>query len=196
MTATPLNPSYNKRNGRLMLALVISLLALPFAIAAGLYFGGWKPARTTQHGQLVNPPQTLPAAGLLTPDGKALPTADLHGKWLLVLSLHGPCRAECTQRIDEMRRIQVSLNKEMGRLRRVVLSERPNQPELAAAAQRQPDLLLAAAAADWLSSSENIDYRLHIIDPLGRRVMDYPAEVGAREIRADLERLLKFAWTG
>ena len=197
MTRTTLNSVHNKNNGLLMLALVVALLALPFAIAAGLYFGGWKPARTTQHGQLLNPPLALPAAGLQTPEGKPLPTAELHGKWLLVLSLDGACQAECAARIDEMRRIQVSLNKEMGRLRRVVLSGQPGQSELTAASQRQPDLLLASAPANWLDGkrSEN-SYRLHIIDPLGRRVMDYPAEVAAKEIRADLERLLKYAWTG
>lgn len=197
MTTATLNSSYGKRNGLLMLALVVALLALPFAIAAGLYFGGWKPARTSQHGQLLNPPLALPAAGLLTSAGKPLPTEELYGKWLLVLNLDGPCLAECASRIDEMRRIQVSLNKEMGRLRRVVLSEQPGQSELTAASQRQPDLLLASAPANWLDTKRSdTSYRLHIIDPLGRRVMDYPAEVAAKEVRADLERLLKYAWTG
>lgn len=126
-----------------------------------------------------------------------MPTADLYGKWLLVLSLDGPCLVDCASRIDEMRRIQVSLNKEMGRLRRVVLSEQPAQSELTAASQRQPDLLLASAPANWLSGERRSNsYRLHIIDPLGRRVMDYPPEVSAKEVRANLERLLKYAWTG
>ena len=37
-----------RRNGLPMLLLVVSLLALPFVIAAGLYFVGWQPARTVQ----------------------------------------------------------------------------------------------------------------------------------------------------
>ena len=39
-------------------------------------------------------------------------------------------------------------------------------------------------------------YRLHIVDPQGRLIMDYPVDVAAKGVRADLERLLKFAWTG
>lgn len=195
MTTTTLTPP--RSNGRLMLALVVSLLALPFAIGAGLYFGGWKPARTIQHGQLLNPPVAFPVGSLLASNGQPLPGSELQGKWLLVLSLNGPCQAECVSRIDEMRRIQVSLNKDMGRLRRVVVSQHTEAPELAAAGRQQPDLLLLAAPGQSLNANAGeARYQLHIVDPQGRRVMDYPPEVAAREVRADLDRLLKFAWTG
>ena len=63
-------------------------------------------------------------------------------------------------------------------------------------ARRQPDLLLFAAPPQWLGAPAADGYRLHIVDPLGRRVIDYPAAVGGKELRFDLERLLKFAWTG
>lgn len=194
---TAIRPSPPLRNGSTMLALVVGLLALPFVIAGGLYLFGWQPARTANHGQLLNPPLPLPAGGLRAPDGQALATADLGGKWLLLLSGSGPCDADCAARIDEMRRIQVALNKDMGRLRRVVLSDQPSDAEFAAARQRQPDLLVATAPPRWLpGTAGKAGYRLHIIDPQGRLVMDYPANVAAKGVRADLERLLKFAWTG
>jgi hypothetical protein len=185
-----------RRSGLPMLALVVGLLALPFVIAAGLYFGGWQPARSVAHGQLLTPPPALPAGGLVDVAGRTVATAELHGKWLLVLSLDGPCGTECAARLDELRRIQVSLNKEMGRLRRVVLTPATGDPALAEAARRQPDLLLFAAPPQWLGAPAADGYRLHIVDPLGRRVIDYPAAVGGKELRFDLERLLKFAWTG
>jgi hypothetical protein len=133
MTSATLPAAPRKGNGLPMLALVVSLLALPFAIAALLYFVGWQPERTSNHGQIRNPPLPLPANGLKTPDGRPLATAELQDKWLLLLDGKGPCAADCVQRIDEMRRIQVSLNKDMGRLRRVVLSDRIADPEFAAA---------------------------------------------------------------
>jgi hypothetical protein len=186
MTAMTLSPP-PRRNGLPMLLLVVSLLALPFVIAAGLYFIGWQPARTTNHGHLHSPPPPLPPGGLRSADGQALPTAELGGKWLLVLSGSGPCDAACAARIDEMRRIQVSLNKEMARLRRVVLTDHAGDAELTAARQRQPDLPGSAPGAG---------YRLHVVDPQGRLIMDYPVDVAAKGVRADLDRLLKFAWTG
>lgn len=177
------------------LLLIVGLLVLPFVIATGLFFGGWQPTRTLQHGQLLTPPPALPASGLVDIYGQPVATAGLHGKWLLVLSLDGSCATECAARLDELRRIQVSLNKEMGRLRRVVLAPDSSDPALVEAARRQPDLLLFAAPAQWLGLPTGNSYRLHIVDPLGRRVIDYPAAVGGKELRFDLERLLKFAWS-
>ena len=72
-----------------MLALVVGLLALPFVIAGGLYFLGWQPARTGNHGQIVSPPLPLPASGLRSPDGRPLATAALQDKWLLLLNGNG-----------------------------------------------------------------------------------------------------------
>jgi len=201
MTSATLQAAPRKGKGLPMLALVVGLLALPFAIAALLYFVGWQPERTGNRGQLRNPPVPLPTSGLKMPDGRPLATVELQGKWLLLLNGKGQCAADCLQRIDEMRRIQVSLNKDMGRLRRVVLSDRIADTEFAAARQRQPDLVLAEAPPHWLpgSGSDSEDYagyRLHIIDPQGNLIMDYPADIPAKGVRGDLERLLKFAWTG
>ena len=197
MTSATLHAIPRKGNGLQMLALVVSLLALPFAIAALLFFFGWQPARSSNHGQLRNPPMPLPASGLKTHDGRPLATVELHDKWLLLLDGKGQCEADCRRRIDEMRRIQVSLNKDMGRLRRIVVSDRVNDPEFVAARQRQPDLVLAEAPPNWLPGvQDNPGYRLHIIDPQGNLIMDYPADIPAKDVRGDLERLLKFAWTG
>lgn len=185
-----------RASGLPMLLLIVGLLVLPFVIAAGLYFGGWQPTRTLQHGQLLTPPPALPASGLLDTAGRPVATAELHGKWLLVMSLDGPCATDCATRLDELRRIQVSLSKEMGRLRRVVLAPTTSDPALAEALRRQPDLLLFTAPPQWLGAPATDGYRLHIVDPLGQRVIDYPAAVGGKELRFDLDRLLKFAWTG
>ena len=197
MTSRALQTPAPKSSGLPMLALVIGLLTLPFAIAAGLYVFGWHPERTGNHGQLVNPPQALPASGLTTADGLPLATSELQGKWLLLLNGNGPCTADCAQRIDEMRRIQVSLYKEMGRLRRVVLSDRIGDPEFADAVHRQPDLVLTTAPPQWLPGTDRVPgYRLHLVDPQGNLIMNYPVDTAARNVRSDLERLLKFAWTG
>ncbi len=77
-----------------MLLLVVSLLALPFVIAAGLYFVGWQPDRApATTGTCTARRWPCPPAGLRTADGQALPTGELGGKWLLVLSGSGPCDA-------------------------------------------------------------------------------------------------------
>lgn len=167
-----------------LLALVIVLLTLPFAVAAGLFYGGWQPERTANRGALVVPPLPLPLADLQ-------PAADPQGRWLLVLAAHGDCAADCLRRIDELRRIQVSLYKEMDRVRRLVLVDGLPSAELAALAKQQPDLLIASRPASWDRLTT-----LHVLDPQGRLVLDYATDAPARDIRSDLERLLKAGRNG
>ncbi len=195
MNNTAISPLPNQRHGRLMLALIVGLLALPFAIGAGLYFGGWQPSRISHHGHLLTPPRLLPEQ-VLHPKGTsfgARSTGKNSDKWMLLLHVRGPCAAECAGRLDEMRRIHVALYKNMGRLSRAVLTDQPDDPALLALRDSQPDLLLLTAPSDQLAG---IADPLLLVDPQGQVIMTYPPDASAQGVRADLERLLKYAWTG
>lgn len=172
MNASSLNPP--RPPGR-FLALVVGLLLLPFVLAGALYASGWQPARLNHHGRLVEPPQQLPP--LVRSDD---------GRWLLVYAPGASCEAACLQRIDELRRVQVALYKDMGRLRRVVLLDNAPSAALNRLAEQQPDLVLAPRPPGWPALQG-----IQLIDPQGWRVLDYADDVGARELRSDLERLLK-----
>jgi hypothetical protein len=182
--AIPLQP--NQRQGRLILALIVVLLALPFAIGAGLYFGGWQPPTVSPHGHLLNPPIQLP-------EQIQRSTGKNGEKWNFLLRVHGPCAAECINRLDEMRRIHVALYKNMGRVSRTVLTDQPDDPALLALRDSQPDLLLLPAQSSDISG---VTDPLLIIDPQGQVIMTYPADASAQGVRADLERLLKFTSNG
>lgn len=173
-------------SGRGMLMLIVGLLLLPFVIGGGLYVSGWHPTRTTNHGQLLNPPQTLP-------DDLLRSTAEMRGKWIFLLQVQGPCASDCLARLDEMRRIQVALYKNMSRLRRVVLTDQPNDAALAELRVTQSDLLPLSRPAGELSGAPGT---LFVVDPQGWLVMRYPPGTSAKDMRADLERLLKFTSNG
>lgn len=167
-----------------LLLLVVALFALPFSVAAGLFYGGWQPERTANRGVLVVPPAALPLADLQ-------PAVDPQGRWLLVLSGGRDCAADCLRRIDELRRVQVSLYKEIDRVRRLVLVDDLPSAELIALGQQQPDLLIARRPASWARLAA-----IHLLDPQGRLVLDYAADAPPRDIRSDLERLLKAGRNG
>ena len=167
-----------------LLVLVIALFALPFAVAGGLFYGGWQPERTANRGALVVPPVALPLADLQ-------PAVDPQGRWLLVLAAGGDCTATCLRRIDELRRIQVSLYKEMNRVRRLVLVDGLPPAELVALGQQQPDLLIVRRPASWARLAA-----IHVLDPQGRLVLDYAEDAPPRDIYSDLERLLKAGRNG
>ena len=187
MSSVAILPPPTQRRGRLMLALIVSMLALPFAIGAALYFGGWQPSRISHHGHLVSPPRPLPEPLLLRPTGGN------SEKWMLLLNVRGPCTAECAGRIDEMRRIHVALYKNMGRLSRAVLTDQPDDPALLVLRRSQPDLLLLTAPFDELAE---ITDPLLLVDPQGQMIMTYPSDASPQGVRADLDRLLKYAWNG
>ncbi|MBU1365203.1 MAG: hypothetical protein KKE51_15410 [Gammaproteobacteria bacterium] len=186
MNSIAIRPLPNQRQGRLMLALIVALLALPFIIGAGLYFGGWHPSRTGHHGHLLNPPRPLPEQMLRS-------TGKNSEKWKLVLQVSGPCAAECTNRLDEMRRIHVALYKNMGRLSRAVLTDQPDDPALLALHASQPDLMVLSTQPGALPE---ITDPVLLVDPQGLVIMTYPPDASPQGMRADLDRLLKYAWTG
>ena len=194
MSSIALNPPPNQRQGRLMLALIVGLLALPFIIGAALYFGGWQPPRIAHHGQLVSPPRALPEP-MLRSTGFTTQSVKNGEKWMLLLNVRGPCAAECTDRLDQMRRIHAALYKNMGRLSRGVVTDQPDDPALLALHRNQPDLLLLTAPAGELADEfPQLAAPLLLADPQGQLVMTYPPHASPQGVRADLERLLKYTW--
>ena len=190
---------------RRAMMLTIALLMLPFLIAFGLYWFEWRPAKLANHGELIQPPQALPESGLSHADGSPLPTEELRRKWTLVLVSRTPCDNACQHDLHQMRQVQVALNKEMLRLRRVligssvsVLAADPALPELR---RSYPDLLIAAPNADpqgalWRSAIDPTNYRFYVIDPLGNVMMRYTDKPDMAGMLKDLERLLKYSWVG
>ncbi|MFZ4537348.1 SCO family protein [Propionivibrio sp.] len=198
--ATVTTPYLN--SGRRAMLLATVLLIMPFAVALGLYWFEWRPASTGNYGELIQPPRPLPENGLTDLSGNALPSADLRGKWLLVLAGEGLCEAACLRQIQEMRQIQVSLNKDMGRLRRLWLSPvAASDPALPGLLARYPDLVVAELPKDerreaWRKAFDSSAYRLHLVDPQGNVMMRYPPDADAARVRKDVERLLKYSWVG
>jgi len=90
------------------LLLILALSLLPIVIGASLYFFGWQPGKTTNHGTLITPPV-------------AVGSEDLKGKWSLLL-VGDPSNAD---RLDELRRVRVVLAKEWKRTQHLAFDARP-----------------------------------------------------------------------
>ncbi|MEW6165535.1 MAG: hypothetical protein AB1642_10775 [Pseudomonadota bacterium] len=171
----------------MLLLLVLALLA-PFVLAAMLILSGWRPAVAPHYGELLAPavPLSLDALQILQGPEKSV----LAGRWLLVATEGEACTAACERRLDGLRRVHVALYKAMPRVRRVLLASR-------APAVDQPDLTVAALAS-WpaLAAPRPV---IHLVDPLGRIVLRYdpaPADFSPRRMLKDVERLLRYSWSG
>jgi len=173
--------------GRRMLLLLVAALALPFVLAAALIASGWHPD-SSHHGELLSPAPALSLDALAIRQG---PTKSaLAGRWLLVASEPGACDAGCAARLDALRRAHVALYKAMPRVKRVLLAD-------ASPAIGQPDLTVAAPTS-WPALTGPRP-ALHLVDPQGRAVLRYdPAadDFSPRRMLRDIERLLRYSWSG
>lgn len=176
---------------RRALLLTVLICLTPLLVGGGLYFFGWRPAKTANHGTLVQPPRALAVAEL---GGDAARRAA--GKWLLVIAGDLACAASCAALAERTRNIQVALNRDMGRLVRIVLTPAAGA-ELAALQARQPDLVVAAPPPAWQTAlAAGGQHRLFVVDPAGNLMMQYAPDADAKGVHADLERLLKASWIG
>lgn len=193
MTTTAISPPLSTgKPARYTLPLLVATFVLPFLVGTGLFLSGWRPEKFGNHGELIQPPRPMPETGLLQADGQPLPSANLRGKWLLVLSVDGVCAAPCLESLQQMTRVHRALGKEQDRLRRVFIASERGPVN----AQPDPDLIAATidaqARAVW--SNAFAGNGLFIADPMGNVIMRYPDPTATRGVLKDLERLLKYSW--
>ena len=98
------------------LLLILALSLMPIGIGAGLYFFGWQPGKTANHGTLITPPVTVSIDTTGT-----IGNEDLKGKWSLLLLGDGTH----AERLDELRRVRVVLAKEWKRTQHLSVDPRP-----------------------------------------------------------------------
>lgn len=178
------------------LLLILSLFLLPVAIGGGLFAYGWRPAAPAAHGELLTPARPLP--DLLTADGQSLAPTSFADHWTLVVASAGPCDDACRQWIVATRQVHVALYKQMNRVQRIWLTDQPH-PDAAPLIALQPDLHTAITASEAARQQFDLDRaspQIYVIDPQGRLILRYAADADPRGLLKDLERLLRFAWTG
>jgi len=170
-----------KSKSRWTLVLIFVFLALPFVAGTGLYLSGWRPGGTVNHGVLISPPATLATPG------------EWEGKWSLLLVHDAPCGMPCAERLDELRRVRISLGQQMGRTRLVWMGK-------AVGAEAADLKVLVPELAILDTGSHHHLGKLPpgsvvLVDPNGLAMMHYPPGADPRGMRADLERLLKYVWS-
>ena len=199
MTTAITTPNSSRRT----LLLLAALFILPFVIGSGLFWLDWRPEKFGNHGELLQPTRALPAVGLYRADGSPLPTAELLGKWLLVLPVKGSCNATCQNNLQGMLKVHIALNKEQNRIQRVLIvgdvSDSANDPPMVELQRLFPGLLVAVvqanvAAEAWHGALNGRGQDVFIVDPLGNVMMRYADPSDMRGVLKDLERLLKYSW--
>jgi hypothetical protein len=175
---------------RLALVLIASLFAAPFLAAWLLNAGGWRPSGARNYGELVTPPLELAAARITLADGSTLAWRQPSRTWTL-FALAGPgCAAACRERIDELRRVRLTLNQNAYRTRVVVVGTSLEASTLEA---MQPVQVATDAdgALTRLLPGDADQLAVAFADPDGRLVLRYAPGYDGSKLRKDLERLIR-----
>lgn len=170
--------------------LLLALFAAPLLSAWLLSVAGWRPPAKRNFGELIEPPQDLNAARFVLADGSVLEWKDRDWSWT-IFALTGPdCAANCLARLDELRRVRITMNQNEQRVRVIVLDDRLASAQLA---RLQPlksahdaDAALATlhpVGADQVAAA--------LADPHGFLVLRYAVGYDANGLRKDLAKLIK-----
>jgi cytochrome oxidase Cu insertion factor (SCO1/SenC/PrrC family) len=184
---------------RRTLLLLVLLFFAPLALAFLMYYGsGWRPAGRTNHGELIEPPRTLPEVSLSRSDG-APAASVLRARWSLVYVGAGDCAAACRRTLYYMQQTHLALGNAMPRVQRVFLATRPCCD--ISLRRQYPDLITLdasapAAAALLAQFPPERDSGIFIVDPRGNLMMRYDANQDPKGLREDLKKLLDLSHIG
>ena len=198
------NNESQKKSNRRMLVMLFIAFALPGAVAISLYFGGWKPAATGNHGELIQPVRLIEDKTMQAIDGKSVKFSELHGKWTLVYFDSASCTEECMKKLYLMRQIHIAQGKDQDRVQRVfILTDDQSINTLAAKLTDYAGMqvwtgdktVLAKLSQEFGMESQAVttSRAVYMLDPQGNLMMRYTAEIDPAGMRKDLVRLLKYS---
>jgi hypothetical protein len=175
---------------RRMLLLLVALFFVPLAAAFIAYYGGWRPAGSTNHGELLQPIRQLPATF----------AEPLTGKWALAWVGDGACNTDCQTALVFARQTRLSLAADTNRVKWVLLATDHccNREYLDTAHQGIIALDAAADRAALLATlpEKDLAHSLFVIDPLGNIVLRYDVRNSPRGLLEDIKKLLKLSHIG
>ncbi|NJD08209.1 MAG: hypothetical protein FIA97_17185 [Methylococcaceae bacterium] len=200
-------PDSNLLRNRLTILAIALTVVVPFGAA---WYLAQHPdlARTGKPvnlGRLIDPAQPIGLDELLRhPLSGEETSAEFKGHWLMLQPLTGAgCGDACRAAAEKTGRIRVMLNKELSRVRRVLLVAAPaDQATLGELPASDPTLLLTELNAELRSRLERAvgqpldDGMLILMDPLGNVMLWYPAGFDPYAPLKDLQRLLRISQIG
>lgn len=194
------NPQNAKLSGRKILLILAVVFLLPFTVAVLLHLLDLKPSGKS-YGDLIQPPKSLQIPALKELQGESFKSQQWLKKWSVVMVDSSGCAAPCQAKVQLLKQVHTSLNKDIKRVQRVLLVPIDVQGETMNELQKKyPDLIiLAGADAETVKFAAEFNVtggEVYLVDPLGNLMMSYSEKMNAKELFSDLKRLLKNSWAG
>lgn len=183
------------RAGRWKMLLLLLVCASP-VIASYFTYYVIRPEGRRNYGELIDPQRPLPDLVGTDPSGRLVPLTQLKNQWLFISVADSACDDACQKHLFLQRQLRETLGKDKDRLDWVwlrtgspALSE-PLKQATAAATVLHVD---PAALATWLqpAAGQRLEDHLYVVDPIGNWMMRFPAQADPKQVKRDLDRLLR-----
>jgi hypothetical protein len=183
------------RSGRWKMLLLLLVSASP-VIASYLAYYVVRPDGRRNYGELIDPQRPLPALTGIDASGNEMPLAALKDQWLLISVGDSACGEICQQHLYLQHQLRETLGKDKDRLDWVWLrtgSRDLSEPLRQATATATVLHVDAAALATWLvpATGQRLEDHLYVVDPIGNWMMRFPAQADPKQVKRDLDRLLR-----
>lgn len=197
------NPAEVKAaKGKKMFLLLVLVFVLPFTIAFTLHLLDIRPSGKS-FGTLVTPIVELEIPALDDTKGGSFSGEQWSKIWNIVMIEETGCNEACEKTVDKLNRVQRSLHKEKGRVQRIlILKDEFDVEQINQLQEKFPQLIVLtaqeAAQQQYVETFVQVAAQdsIYLVDPLNNLMMHYSRDVGPKEMRHDIMRLLKNSWGG
>jgi hypothetical protein len=199
MPTPSLDDEKRTASGRLKMLLVLLVCAAPVIASYFTYFV-IRPEGRTNYSELIQPLRPIPAdLPLVDVQGKEVSAASLKGQWLLVVVAGGACDEGCEKKLWLQRQLREALGREKDRLDKLWLVHDGVPARLQAVQAMQAAGAASvlsvppAALSQWLApaAGQRLEDHLYLVDPLGNWMMRVPPNPDAKNLKRDLDKLLR-----
>jgi hypothetical protein len=193
-----------QKNQRIIL-VIFAMSFIPFLVAWYLKENPELLVARTNHGQLIPPPVTTQLVDFAGVDQFSRENmTELTGHWVLVNVIPGSeCKDACLEAMHKTKQLILMMNKDLTRMRRVVVLLNDIDPTVASVWWRDDSRLLRAKANATLTQGIRSigittvpDGLLLIMDPLGNLMMHYAPGFDPYKVKDDLKKLLNVSQIG
>jgi hypothetical protein len=194
-----------QKKNRLIILALFGMSIIPFMIAYVLKENPqWVEGRTN-HGQLIIPPVPVERGDLAGLDAFSKEhIGELAGHWLIINVIpEKTCNEVCLDAIHKTRQLQLMMNKDLTRTRRVALILKDSEEAFSGQWWQDDKVLLRVKPNEAvvkkiaaLRPSGVPDGMLLLMDPLGNLMMQYEPGFDPYKVKSDLAHLLKISQIG
>jgi hypothetical protein len=197
-------PRMSQGRSRAVIVLIALLSIVPFGLA---WYYARHPeliAKTSNYGTLILPVRQADTDQLLArPVSRAEWLPEIKGRWVLLHVPAGPCAAACTESLHKTHQARLMLNKEVLRVRRLLLLPAGTPAAELDPILKQDEDLIVAGAPDSLRQTLTealgkppADDMVVLMDPLGNLVLWYGTGFDPYKLVKDLKHLLRASQIG